>query len=608
MPRKHDKIIIIDFGSQYTHLLARRIREMGVQSLVVSPTYPLKDLVKAKGIILSGGPMSVTKKNSPRIGRRIFNYGIPILGLCYGHQLMAYLLGGSLVCGSDREYGESNIAVKGKLNNASLFSKTPKEQVVWMSHGDSVDRLPIGFNSAASSQDCKYAAMVDAPRKLYGLQFHPEVTHTDNGKKILSNFVFSVCQAQPDWQMTEIIDELIRHVRSAAGNKNVFLLVSGGVDSTVAFALLEKALGKKRVYGLHIDSGVLRMDESRSVKKSLARAGFDNLHVVAAADQFIKALYKVADPEKKRHLIGEQYLMIAEKEMKRRGLRSDKWLLGQGTIYPDTIETGGTKHAETIKTHHNRIPRIQKMISQGKIIEPLRELYKDEVRQLGTLLKIPGNLLNRHPFPGPGLAIRLLGSNSRRSLSAADIKSNQQIISYAGKLAKKIIKGTLLPIKSVGVQGDERTYAKAFVFTGLSDWQTMRSLARMIPARFKIVNRVLWLLAGPIDELKREKTTISYVDSPRLLKLRKIDQAVNSVVKKNNISDKLWQLPVILLPLGVADSVVIRPVVSHEAMTVQPFRFQKLHRELIVKAIKKHGISYIFYDLTDKPPATIEWE
>ena len=436
-----NEVAILDFGSQYTHLIARRVRELGVVSHIYPTDVPASKLKNAVAIILSGGPRSLVRDPRLPFDPAIFNLGIPMLGLCYGHQLVADIFGGKVASGTAREYGLAAL----NISPSPIFERVKKKTVVWMSHGDHVEKIPSGFKQIATTGNGSVAAMADEKKKMYGFQFHPEVAHSKEGKKMLHNFLFKICKAKKNWnvgQMLSSIEQSIEQLtnchsdrasqraeesrtigerdpstalRSARDDrKNVFLLVSGGVDSTVCFALLEKVLGKKRVFGLHIDNGFMRLDETKKITKALKKIGFNNLHIYDAEKEFLQALRGVTEPEQKRKIIGNLFLDITDRIMKEKGMDGKNWLLGQGTIYPDTIESGGTKNADVIKTHHNRVPRVQQMITEGRVIEPLKELYKDEVREIGLKLGLPKELIFRHPFPGPGLAIRCLCSEGSK--------------------------------------------------------------------------------------------------------------------------------------------------------------------------------------------------
>ena len=606
MSPQRDEIVILDFGSQYTHLIARRIRELGVFSRILSPDTPSGEMRSAKGIILSGGPQSVYDEKI-KFDRKIFDLNIPVLGLCYGHQLMAYVLGGHVKGGTVREYGIAQL----HISSSAIFEKVSNDQHVWMSHGDSVTELPAGFSAVGSTDDCPVAAMADEHRRLYGFQFHPEVAHTVQGITMLRNYIFTICRAEPSWTEHEMLENILQEIRNHVQNRNVFLLVSGGVDSTVCFALLEKALGKERVYGLHVDSGLMRLDESRQVAETLAKAGFGNLHVADAQEKFLEALSGIVDPEEKRKAIGKMFLEVKEETMKSLGFGDEQWMLAQGTIYPDTIETGRTKHADVIKTHHNRIPEIQKMVAEGSVVEPLKDLYKDEVRKLGEDIGLPKELVWRHPFPGPGLGIRILCEDKVKTLS--DIPSEhtaalQRAVRDAGETAGE---AHVLPIRSVGVQGDQRSYHHPALILGITDLQKVGALAPTIANRLPFINRVVTLVGGDAAQLKTAKTHRAYITPDRVKLLQRIDADVNQIIREAGLYDRIWQFPIVLLPFGVDDkeSIVLRPIQSREAMTVD---YYPLTQEVVVKIVERiratGSISFVFYDVTNKPPGTIEWE
>ncbi|MFH1235670.1 MAG: glutamine-hydrolyzing GMP synthase [Parcubacteria group bacterium] len=606
MSPHQDEIVILDFGSQYTHLIARRIRELGVFSRILPPDTPAGKLQSAKGVILSGGPQSVYDEKI-QFDKKIFDLTIPVLGLCYGHQLMAYVLGGHVEGGTVREYGTARL----RITPSEIFEKVLNDQPVWMSHGDSVTELPAGFSAVGATDDCPIAAMADEHRRLYGFQFHPEVAHTAQGITMLRNFIFIACQAKPSWTEHEMLENILRGTRNHVGDRSAFLLVSGGVDSTVCFALLEKALGKERVYGLHVDSGLMRLDESRQVAETLAKAGFDNLHVVDAREKFLDALSGIIDPEEKRKVIGKTFLAVKEEAMKLLGLDDEQWVLAQGTIYPDTIETGRTKHADVIKTHHNRIPEIQKMVTEGRIVEPLKDLYKDEVRKLGEDIGLPKELVWRHPFPGPGLGIRILCENQVKTLS--DIPSEhtealQRAVRDAGETTGE---AQVLPVRSVGVQGDQRSYHHPALILGMRDLQKVGILAPALANRLPFINRVITLVGGDAFQLKAAKTHRAHITPDRVKLLQVIDAEVNRIIHEEGLYDQIWQFPVVLLPFGVdeKESIVLRPIQSREAMTVDYYPLAQKVIAKIVERIQATGsISFVFYDVTNKPPGTIEWE
>lgn len=597
------QIAIIDFGSQYTHLITRRIRQLGVLAEIFPPTVNIKDLTGIKGLILSGGPNSVHDQTAVKYNTRLLDLPIPILGLCYGHQLLAQHFGGVVAPGKTKEYGLAHLEI---INSSKLFAQLPKQSRVWMSHGDSVATLPHGFVSSGQTFDCPVAAMANDDKKMYGLQFHPEVSHTVMGQQIISNFLFAICHCRIDWSLDKYWKQIVRDVKATVGKRKVFLLVSGGVDSSVCFAVLEKALGKSKVFGLHIDNGFMRLNESARVKQALAKAGFGGLKVVDASETFLKAVKGVVEPEKKREIIGRTFLKVKDQVMAELKMKPSDWVLGQGTIYPDTIETGSTKHADKIKTHHNRVKEILKLMKLGQVVEPLATLYKDEVRDLGKKIGLPAALINRHPFPGPGLSIRVLCSDGHDK-----VEKISQLNSRLKKIVGANYDCTVLPIKSVGVQGDNRTYRHPALLSGPMDWEKLHHLSVRITNEVPEINRVVYLLNQTTIDLTKIKTQAKFLTKSRLDLLRTIDDEINKIVAAEKIADQIWQFPIGLLPLGVngGESVILRPIESKEAMTVNFYRLtKKVVNKMLTTTLSHKTIDLVMYDITNKPPATIEWE
>lgn len=595
-----DKIVVIDNGGQYTHLIATKIRNsINVYSEILPPDAGIKKLEAAKGIIISGSPASVYREDAPQFNTEIFETGIPILGLCYGLQLMAHHLGGEVKPGNVKEYGMAELVVS---QRKGILSGLADRERIWMSHGDSVKVMPKGFEVLASTADCPYAAIGDFKRNFFGLQFHPEVDDTPKGIEILRNFAINICGCKPSWTVSNFIEESSEKLRKEAKNKNVFLLASGGVDSTVAAALLEKALGPERVYALHIDNGMMRKNESIEVEKDLRKIGFKNIFVVDASGDFYAALGSETEPEAKRKIIGKTFIDVANREALKLGLKD--WLLGQGTIYPDTIESGGTKHADVIKTHHNRVDVIRKMIEEGKVIEPIRELYKAEVRELGVKLGIPKERINRHP--GPGLGIRALCAKS-----AGAPESLEELDNQAKAVAKKFgLDALVLPIKSVGVKGDERSYEYPVAVCGDADWQTLESVSIRLTNEIKGINRAVWCIMP--KSIKSMEVVAAAITEERMNLLREADCITMSELENSGLMDSVWQFPTILAPLkinGGGESIILRPVCSERAMTA---RFASLPADFVKTLAEKlaalKGIGAVFYDITHKPPGTIEWE
>ncbi len=573
------QIVILDAGGQYCHLEARKVRDLGVYAEVRPSETPAAEIAFAKGLIISGGPSSVYDPGSPTVDPEIFAHGQPVLGICYGQQLMAHLLGGRVTPGQKGEYGLATLEVDEAAD--PLFAGLAGRQQIWMSHRDVVGAVPEGFSVVGRTDTCAVAAIAAPERKLYGLQFHPEVVHTLRGVEFLSNFVFGVCGCEKDWDPRHRVPVIEREIRECVGDRSVFFFVSGGVDSTVAFTLCMRALAPERVRGVYVDTGLMREGETDFV------ARMPGIAIERAEEEFLGALAGVTDPERKRHIIGEEFVRVQERVIESRHLLDEHWILGQGTIYPDTIESGGTAKAAVIKTHHNRVAGIQKLLESGRIVEPLKSFYKDEVREIGRELGLPAELLERHPFPGPGLAIRCLCSEFD-----APVRTTPE--------------GWIFPVSSVGVQGDSRTYAPVLAIEGL-DHERATCLANSLPN----VNRVIAAVEtrGPLSSMQVRACSLA---PERLAQLRRADAIVRRLCHESGYDRRVWQFPVILIPLGTAespDSIVLRPVDSVDGMTAQsvPMDGELLHR-LCSEILQLEGIAGVFYDLTHKPPGTIEWE
>ena len=600
--RQLDTIAVLDFGGQYAHLIANRVRRLGVFTEIFSPDTPAANLEGVKGIIFSGGPSSVYAKDAPAFNSEILATAkAPILGICYGHQLIAQELGGKVEPGSVKEYGVASLMVTESAN--PLLQGLPASSPMWMSHGDHVATLPQGFHAIAETDDCALAAVCATDRPIYGIQFHPEVTHSKFGSTVLSNFI-RICGCSESWNMKSYLPYISQRIKDQVGERSVFLLVSGGVDSTVAFVLLNKVLGPERVLGLHIDNGMMRLHESSNVKEFLHTEGMDNLMVVDATADFLDPIAAESSPESKRKSIGATFLRVKDRELARLHLDPTQWMTAQGTIYPDTIESGGTKNADLIKTHHNRVAEVLVLMEQGMLLEPLADLYKDEVRMLGEELGIPHSLVWRHPFPGPGLGVRLLCSDGR--FEGPTLSEVDGLEDY---LEKNGLHAYLLPLRSVGVQGDARTYAQPLVLTNPElDWDMNERHATAIANRFRVVNRIVWQVGAG----KPTAPTLlqQFCDKVHLDELRKFDALCTEFLQANKLYESIWQMPVVLLPLHVQGKpvVVMRPVNSSEAMTAN---FARIPQELLTKLwlqLQAAGAGALYYDVTHKPPGTIEWE
>ncbi len=460
-----EKILILDFGGQTAQLIARRIREIGVYSEIIPGDTPLADLDKSlehesiRGFIFSGSPESVYDDKAPRLDAAYLEDQRPILGICYGLQRITHDLGGRVERKETREFGRNRISY---IEISDLFAGIPENFVSWMSHGDSIDRPAPGFRVIAESENGHPAAVAHESRPVFGLQFHPEVSHCEYGTDILRNFALNICGCSPEWNMHAYMEQEAEEIRQRAGTRPVLLLISGGVDSTVVGGMLLKSLPHDQVHLMYIDTGLMRKNESVKVKKTLESLGATHLHIIHAEDDFLIPLRGVSDPETKREIIGDAFISVQEREVARLGI--DDAFLAQGTLYTDMIESGkgvGNK-AKVIKSHHNvRSPLVEEKRNAGLIIEPLARLYKDEVRALGLELGIDPDVVNRHPFPGPGLAVRILGDIDREKL---DILREADAI-FIGELKARGLYDkiwqafvVLLPIRSVGVTGDAREY------------------------------------------------------------------------------------------------------------------------------------------------------
>ena len=595
-------IAVLDFGGQYAHLIANRIRRLRVYSEVFRPTADTSEIEGFSGLILSGGPASVYDPDQPAFNSAHLRCGLPVLGLCYGHQLVCQELGGEVARRDIREYGSAELRIR---SMSGLFAGMEASQVVWMSHGDSASRLPEGFEVLGTTEDCATAAVGDQRRHLYGLQFHPEVAHTARGMDILDNFL-NICNAPRTWTMANYAETAMEQIQEQVGRKRVFLLVSGGVDSSVAFALFNRALGPERVLGLHINNGFMRKGESADVADALRDEGFANLIVEDATREFLLSVEGLVEPEQKRLAVGRSFLEVKDRVLARMELDSDGWLLGQGTLYPDTIESGGTEHSEVIKTHHNRVDMVEELIARGLVIEPLAHLYKDEVRELGIALGLPPHLIWRQPFPGPGLSVRCLCSRGEGTATPnADAEEAARDIAARAGLGLRV-----LPLRSVGVQGDFRTYAHPAVVWGEADWTILEDVSTRITNAIHAINRVVYLIAPrslPALKLKR-----AFLTQSRLDLLRDADALAMAALEREDLLTTVSQMPTVLLPLtsdGIAETVVLRPVETPDFMTARfsalPYDFV---RKLAGEILSEDGIEAVFYDVTHKPPGTVEWE
>jgi GMP synthase (glutamine-hydrolysing) len=492
--------LIIDFGSQFNQLIARRVREHQVYCQIIPPSMLTDDYIREtrpEGIILSGGPSSIYGENSPKVDTSVFDCGLPVLGICYGLQFMVHALGGKVKRSEKREYGFAELTI---ADHSDLFAGIEQQTQCWMSHGDSITDLPEGFTVTASTANTRVAAVSCPKRRFYGLQFHPEVEHTLKGRDILSNFLFAICGCKQTWTMKSFAEHAIEDIKKTVGHKKVILGLSGGVDSSVAALLIHKAIGH-HLTCIYVDNGLMRKNESVILKESLTRHLDMNIHFVDASEDFLGPLTDVTDPEKKRKIIGNVFIDVFDKEAAK---IEDAEFLGQGTLYPDIIESqsvfGGP--SDVIKSHHNvgGLPENMKL----KLIEPLKFLFKDEVRQLGLEIGLPDDLVWRQPFPGPGLAIRIIGAITRERLKIlreadAILLEEVKASGYYKKLWQSF--AVLLPIKSVGVMGDQRTYENTVVIRAVTSKDAMTADWAKLP--YEVLGRMSNRIINEVDGVNR---------------------------------------------------------------------------------------------------------
>jgi GMP synthase (glutamine-hydrolysing) len=605
---KEDAIAVIDVGGQYAHLIATKVRRLNVLAEILQPDDPVEKFARYKGVIISGSPALISEGEESAYNKKIFDLDTPIIGFCFGHQEIAKHYGGKVLNGG-QEWGRTDL----KTTVAHpLFKGLGDVEQVWMSHFDSVSEVGPDFaeiavsSAGGGSAVHRYAAIASDKLKRYGFQFHPEVDDTVHGQEIISNFVFGIADCKPSWTMERYLDEQVAAIKKQVGDRSVFLLASGGVDSTVAARLFGMAIGSDRLHLLHVDNGLMRKDESRHVIELFKSLGLDeNLHFVDAGALFLSNLEGHTEPEKKREIIGNTFIEVFEREAKKLGLETH--LLGQGTIYPDTIETGGTKRSAVIKTHHNRVPLVEQMIKAGKVVEPIKELYKEEVRELGAHIGISREACWRHPFPGPGLGVRLLCSRG---------EAPEEDIAQISRAADEIVRdqglaALALPIRSVGVKADVRSYEHPVMLSGEASWEALLGSADSIQKTVSGINRCIWNLGPQAPASARSLPATVTVD--RLDLLREADYFMMQGLRRHGLYDKIWQCPTVLVPLEIdgvgKELVVLRPIYSKRAMTASAADLpEALLDELRAQILGLPGVSGMALDITSKPPGTIEWE
>ena len=616
-----EKLAILDCGGQYTKVIDRRVRELGVKSDILPINVKAEELQEYQSIILSGGPNNISDKQRLSFDEKIFELGKPVLGICYGMQLMSDHFGGIVDNNIVKEYGQNEIWVD---NTVPIFDGMEESQKVLMSHGDTVKNVPNGFKVIGKSGEA-IAAIGNEEKRMYGLQFHPEVDLTEEGMKILENFIRKVAKYQDFYALDDRIETSIKMIREKVGDNKVVVLVSGGVDSAVTAALLVKALNPDNVYAIHIDSGFMRKNESDVICENLKKLGLKNLIRENAKDTFFNTVVEVEgkkigplvdtiDPETKRQIIGEIFIRIANNVIERLGLDPEHTFIAQGTLRPDLIESGNPEisgFAHKIKTHHNDVAIVREARKKGLIVETNSDWHKDEVRKVARMLGLEESIASRQPFPGPGLAIRLLCHDKSEEvvITQEEVDKINAIVNPKGEKAQ------IIPIKSVGVQGDARSYRNLGILYGNGmdfDWDNVTTVAKQVTDSINTINRIGYILNVKDVNQKIECFDMKINDECVDL-LRELDKIVTS----NLEGSKVNQTFAVLLPIGITKkySVAIRTFVTNDFMTGRPGKIgTEVDKTIIEKVVKEiednfsDKIEFVIYDVTSKPPATCEWQ